>query len=70
MREIRTSDSMSGEGKRSNCHRLKPPRPSSTLPLPRVYDAVALFRRTGITRPTPSLPSHVGDRQLHEKREQ
>src|ERR1700731_1742448 len=33
MREIRTSGSMSGEGKRSDCHRLKQPRPSSTLPL-------------------------------------
>jgi hypothetical protein len=33
MREIRTSGSMSGEGRRSDCQRLKPPRPSSTLPL-------------------------------------
>ena len=31
MREIRTSGSMSGEGKRSDAERPKPPRPSSTL---------------------------------------
>ena len=43
MREIRTSGSMSGEGRRSNCRRLKPPRPSSTLPLrvPRGVDFCA-----------------------------
>ena len=32
MPEIGTSGSMSGDGKRSDCLRLKPPRPSSTLP--------------------------------------
>jgi hypothetical protein len=32
MREIRTSGSMSGDGKRSNWHSLKQPRLSSTLP--------------------------------------
>ncbi len=31
MREIRKSGSMSGEGKRSDARRPKPPRPSSTL---------------------------------------
>ncbi len=31
MREIRKSGSMSGEGKRSDAGRPKPPRPSSTL---------------------------------------
>ncbi len=31
MREIRTSGSMSGEGKRSDAERPKPPRLSSTL---------------------------------------
>ncbi len=31
MREIRTSGSMSGEGKRGDAERPKPPRPSSTL---------------------------------------
>ncbi len=31
MREIRKSGSMSGEGKRSDARRAKPPRPSSTL---------------------------------------
>ena len=31
MREIRTSGSMSGEGKRSHATWPKPPRPSSTL---------------------------------------
>jgi len=35
MPEIGTSGSMSGDGKRSDCHRLKPPRPSSTLRVPR-----------------------------------
>ena len=33
MQEIRTSGSMSGEGKRSDAVRPKPPRLSSTLPL-------------------------------------
>ena len=34
MPEIRTSDSMSGEGKRSDATWPKPPRPSSTLLCP------------------------------------
>jgi hypothetical protein len=40
MRKIRTSGSMSGDGKRSVAAWPKLPRPSSTLPfLPRVYAA-------------------------------
>ena len=44
MREIRTSGSMSGEGRQSDCQRLKPPRPSSTLPL-RFHDRNTLQSR-------------------------
>jgi hypothetical protein len=44
MQEIRTSGSMSGDGKRSVAAWPKLPRPSSTLP-PRRFAAVRRFRR-------------------------
>ena len=40
MREICTSGSMSGEGKRSDWQSLKPPRLSSTLPMRSVWQIV------------------------------
>ena len=43
MREIRTSGSMSGEGKRSDAERPKPPRPSSTL-LNTCCEVTSVFR--------------------------
>ena len=46
MREICTSGSMSGEGKRSDWQSLKPPRLSSTLPADENYvTAVARSER-------------------------
>ena len=43
MREIRTSGSMSGDGKRSVAAWPKLPRPSSTLPLPADQNLVSGF---------------------------
>ena len=50
MREIRKSGSMSGEGKRSDARRHKPPRPSSTLLLCPVKNyCTILVARTRVT---------------------
>ena len=52
MREIRTSGSMSGDGKRSVAAWPKLPRPSSTLPLHRF----AAVRRFGRDRSEADMP--------------
>ena len=57
MREICTSGSMSGEGKRSDWQSLKPPRLSSTLPTRRVFTRL-LSRCAPAIRPAGSVWGH------------
>jgi hypothetical protein len=72
MQEIRTSGSMSGDGKRSVAAWPKLPRPSSTLP--KLLNARALvcpeelakadmrpFRRDSAFDPSPTLAVHCGN---------